>query len=233
VHHAINPIYLDKNYGQIFIIWDKLFGTYQEELPEEPCMYGVTRPVRTWNPIRINFMHLWLLIRDAWHATKWKDKIRIWFMPLGWRPADVANRFPVYKIEDVHNYEKFDTPASPGLLAWVMIQMALLLAFISYLFANVAAIGAPHIFYYGAFIFLTVYSYTELMDRRPVAFYWELLRCLVGIYLLFMSPDWFGAVRMFEWLPLVLKGYLFISPLVSAVFCYGFLRQPEASGTSR
>lgn len=58
VHHAINPLYLDKNFGQIFIIWDKLFGTYQEELPEEPCVYGVTRPVRTWNPIRINFMHL-------------------------------------------------------------------------------------------------------------------------------------------------------------------------------
>ena len=229
VHHAINPVYLDKNFGQIFIIWDKWFGTYQEELSDEPCVYGVTRPVRTWNPIRINFMHLWLLIRDAWYTSGWKDKLKIWFMPLGWRPADVVSRFPVYKIEDVHSYNKFDTSASPGLLTWIVVQMALLLGFISYLFANVASIGAPAIFYYGAFIFLTVYSYTELLDRRPVAFYWEMLRCMIGVFLLYMSPDWFGAGRIFEQIPLVIKGYLLISPLVSAIFCYGFLGSREVT----
>ncbi|MFY9464634.1 MAG: sterol desaturase family protein, partial [Sediminibacterium sp.] len=50
VHHAINPEYLDKNYGQIFIFWDKWFGTFQEELPYVKAVYGITRPVRTWNP---------------------------------------------------------------------------------------------------------------------------------------------------------------------------------------
>ncbi|HAC24986.1 MAG TPA: sterol desaturase, partial [Cytophagales bacterium] len=95
VHHAINPEYLDKNYSQIFIIWDKLFGTFQAELTDVNPVYGVTRPVQTWNPIKINFMHLWLLIKDAWHAGNWLDKFRIWFMPLGWRPSDVATRFPV------------------------------------------------------------------------------------------------------------------------------------------
>lgn len=231
VHHAINPVYLDKNYGQIFIIWDKLFGTYQEELKEEPCVYGVTRPVRTWNPIRINFMHLWLLIRDAWFTSSWKDKFRIWFMPLGWRPEDSAKNFPVYKIEDVHSYVKFDTAVSPGLLTWVSFQMTLLLALISFLFANVAVIGAPQIFYYGAFIFLTVYSYTELMDCRPSSFYWELLRCLFGVGLLYLSPDWFGAGKLLFWIPMALKGYLIISPLVSAVFCFGFLRRAEVTGS--
>ena len=70
VHHAINPEYLDKNYGQIFIFWDKWFGTYQEELPHIKPVYGITRPVRTWNPIKINFMHLWLLIKD-WYVLLW------------------------------------------------------------------------------------------------------------------------------------------------------------------
>ncbi|MFN7840000.1 MAG: sterol desaturase family protein, partial [Bacteroidota bacterium] len=94
VHHAINSEYLDKNYSQIFIFWDKLFGTFQEELPNVPPVYGVTRPVRTWNPIKINFVHLWLLIKDAWHASSYFDKLRIWFMPLGWRPSDVAAEYP-------------------------------------------------------------------------------------------------------------------------------------------
>lgn len=70
VHHAINPIYMDKNHSQIFIIWDKLFGTFQEELDSVPPVFGITRPAQTWNPFRINFQHLWLLITDAWRAEK-------------------------------------------------------------------------------------------------------------------------------------------------------------------
>jgi alkylglycerol monooxygenase len=54
VHHAINPEYMDKNHGQIFIFWDKLFGTFQEELDDVPAVFGITRPAQTWNPFRIN-----------------------------------------------------------------------------------------------------------------------------------------------------------------------------------
>ena len=96
VHHAINKEYLDKNLSQIFIIWDKLFGTFQKELNEVPPVYGVKRPVRSWNPIFINFTHLMLLIKDAWRTNNWYDKLRIWFMPTGWRPKDVENEFPAF-----------------------------------------------------------------------------------------------------------------------------------------
>ncbi|HCX76814.1 MAG TPA: sterol desaturase, partial [Algoriphagus sp.] len=123
VHHAINPEYLDKNYGQIFIIWDKLFGTYQEEQENVPAVYGVTRPVRTWNPIKINFMHLWLLIKDARRAQDWKDKLKIWFMPLGWRPKDVAEKYPVFKIEDVYHFQKYNPFLSKGMLIWSFAQL--------------------------------------------------------------------------------------------------------------
>mgnify|MGYP003437476922 FL=1 len=88
VHHAINPEYIDKNHSQIFIFWDKLFGTFQEELDEVPPVFGITRPAQTWNPIRINFQHLGLLISDAWRAKNWKDKLTIWFKPTGWRPEN-------------------------------------------------------------------------------------------------------------------------------------------------
>jgi sterol desaturase/sphingolipid hydroxylase (fatty acid hydroxylase superfamily) len=74
VHHAINKEYIDKNYGQIFIFWDKMFGTFQEELKEVPAVYGITRPVQTWNPLKINFLHMWLLMKDAWYTRSWKDK---------------------------------------------------------------------------------------------------------------------------------------------------------------
>ena len=55
---------------------------------------GTLKPVQTWNPVLINFQHNWGLAKDAWYAKNWGDKLKLWFMPTGWRPADVAARFP-------------------------------------------------------------------------------------------------------------------------------------------
>ncbi|HAH38579.1 MAG TPA: sterol desaturase [Algoriphagus sp.] len=219
VHHAINPEYLDKNYGQIFIIWDKLFGTYQEEQENVPAVYGVTRPVRTWNPIKINFMHLWLLIKDAWRAQDWKDKLKIWFMPLGWRPKDVAEKYPVFKIEDVYHFQKYNPFLSKGMLIWSFAQLIVLLLLLSYLFGNLASIGVPDIFYYGAFVFLTVYSYTELMDRNPNAWVWEVLKVIYAFYFIFTSGDWFGINQILPGALTFFIVYLFSSCLLSVWFC--------------
>ncbi|MBS1733460.1 MAG: sterol desaturase family protein [Bacteroidetes bacterium] len=192
VHHALNKEYIDKNYGQIFIFWDKLFGTFQEELPDVKPVYGITRPVQTWNPIKINFQHLWLMITDAWRAEKFSDKLKIWFMPTGWRPADVAQKYPVYKIEDPYNFQKYDPPSSTLLAVWSWVQLIMLLLFISYLFGNIAAIGKPDMFIYGAFVFLMVYAFTELMDGSSYAVLWEVLKAASGIAIIFYQGDWFG-----------------------------------------
>lgn len=199
VHHAINPEYLDKNYSQIFIFWDKLFGTFQEELPNVPAVYGVTRPVRTWNPIKINFVHLWLLIKDAWHASSYFDKLRIWFMPLGWRPSDVAAEYPIYKISDVYHFEKYDPQTSSTLKGWSWFQLVALLPFISYLFGNIASIGSPMIYVYGLFIFLSVYAITDLLDNNRYAFIWEIIRSGMGLAILITTRDWFGLKQFAPW----------------------------------
>lgn len=226
VHHAINKEYLDKNYGQIFIFWDKWFGTYQEELDSVRPVYGVTRPVRTWNPIKINFMHMWLLMKDAWRAQSWWDKLRVWFMPLGWRPQDVAAQYPVYKIEDVYHFEKYNPQNSNVLLAWSWIQMSLMLLFISYLFGNIARIGAPGMFYYGAFVFVMVYAYTELLDNNRFAFLWEILKNMYGGYLLLTFPGWFGLTQWIPYSDFFLGIYFVVSSMVVAAFCYKQADQP-------
>ena len=220
VHHAINPEYLDKNYGQIFIFWDRWFGTYQEEKDEIPAVYGVTRPVQTWNPIKINFMHLWLLIRDAWRAKNWMDKLKIWFMPLGWRPADVAKKYPVAKIEDVYHFDKYNPLLTKGMLIWSFGQLIALLLLLSYLFGNLADIGAPGIFYYGGFVFLTVYAYTELMDRNPNAWAWEVLKAVYAMYFVMTSGDWFGLNKFLPGAVYIFVGYLVVSALLSVWFSF-------------
>lgn len=194
VHHAINPIYLDKNLGQIFTWWDRMFGTFQEELPEEPCVYGVTRPVSTWNPIKINFLHLWLLACDAWRTKSWRDKLRIWIMPTGWRPADVAERYPVGKIEDIYHFKKYSTHPSRGLLGWVWYQFAatLALALLMLFQISESLLSYPQMLLYGAMIFVGVYGFSSLMDRERIAPWLELSRGAMGVAIVIVSGDWFG-----------------------------------------
>jgi len=218
VHHAINPEYLDKNYGQIFIFWDRMFGTFQEESPAIPAVYGVTRPVRTWNPIKINFMHLWLLMQDAWHTQSWKDKLRVWLMPLGWRPADVIEKYPVYKIEDVYHFEKYDTPAPKGMIIYLWIQLFCLLLIVSYLFGNVASIGLTNMMYYGLFIFAQVYALTEFMDRNPRALIYEIVKNMICVGGILYYGGWFGLQNYFGASSYILMGYFFVSTATVAAF---------------
>lgn len=218
VHHAINPVYLDKNYSQIFIIWDKLFATFQEELPDVAPVYGITRPVQTWNPVKINFQHLWLLIKDAWHTKSWKDKLRIWLMPTGWRPADVAEKYPVYKIDDVNTMKKFDTPVSPLLKTWLWFQLIVLLLFITHLFGNIAAIGAPGIYVYGFFIFIYVYALSELMDQNAYAWSWEMLKAVTAISILFYSNEWFLLNHISPLFKYFIAAYIIFSMIATFYF---------------
>jgi alkylglycerol monooxygenase len=94
VHHAVNDVYLDKNYGGIWMVWDRMFGTFLDEDLSEPCVYGTRSALQSWDPLWANlegYASLWHGVR---HAASWADKLRVLYKPPGWRPADVAARFP-------------------------------------------------------------------------------------------------------------------------------------------
>jgi len=107
VHHAVNNRYLDKNYGGMLVLWDRLFGTFEAEADAEPCVYGTRRPLNSWDPLWANAQVYWALLSDSWRAQRWSDKLRVWLMPPGWRPADVAMRWPQPKF-DIAQLEVFD-----------------------------------------------------------------------------------------------------------------------------
>jgi len=111
VHHAVNDRYLDRNYGGILIVWDRLFGTFQEEVDRDPCVYGSRGPLRSWNPLWANLQVYAGLLHDSWHTRRWSDKLRVWLAPPGWRPDDVAARFPKAPF-DIAKVERFDPPMS-------------------------------------------------------------------------------------------------------------------------
>lgn len=217
VHHAVNKIYMDKNMSPVFCIWDRLFGTFQEELDEEPCVYGVTRQVNTWNPIRINLNHIWLLIQDAWRAKSLWDKVRIWFMPTGWRPADVAAKYPVVTA-DPKKFIKYDTAASLNLKIWSWTQFLVLVFMLFHLLFQIEVIGTPAVFIYGMFMYLMVYSYTTLMDRDPNAIWLEAVKSIIGLAIIFNMGSWFHLDELIPGGSMVIGSYMVFSALIVAYF---------------
>ena len=94
VHHAKNEEYIDANYGGVFIIWDRIFGTYIPERPDIEPVYGTVKPLNSWNPIWANFQVFYQMVQDTIHTKKISNKIKIWYSSTSWRPEDVIENNP-------------------------------------------------------------------------------------------------------------------------------------------
>ena len=128
VHHAVNFNYLDRNFGDFLIIWDRIFGTYAEE--EEKAVYGMYNPPRSFNPIKINFHYFQILWNDAKAAPRWIDKIRIWFMPLGWRPEGLPQNPPLIEVtsqNQVRYRPAMFIYAKPYLIVHIILGLVLMM----------------------------------------------------------------------------------------------------------
>ena len=125
VHHAVNDGYLDKNYGGVLVIWDRLFGSFKEE--DAKCVYGTRSALNSWDPVWANAEVYWGLAKDSWRTASWRDKWRVWFKPPGWRAPDLALRFPRPAF-DLAAVQTFNPPMSRGLLWFGAVQFSLLLA---------------------------------------------------------------------------------------------------------
>jgi hypothetical protein len=220
VHHAINPEYIDKNLGQILCIWDRWFGTFQEELDDVPPQYGVLKPAATWNPVLINFQHIWRLIKDAWRTKNYSDKLRIWFMPTGWRPADVKEKYPVRIIQDVYHFKRYQTPASFALKGYSIFQTLATLFLLLFMFYNYSNIGIDGLLLFGAFVFVGIYGYTTLMDRRLYAVWIEVVRGLSGLVLIGITGDWFGINDYFGFGNIIVALYFLLTIAGGVYFSY-------------
>jgi len=220
VHHAINNEYLDKNLSQVFIVWDKIFGTFQKELDDVPPVYGVKRPVRSWNPILINFKHLWLLIEDAWRADNWFDKFRIWFMPTGWRPKDVENRFPIDTIDPSMDYKKYYPKLSLKLQAWSWLQYVLVFCFMMYFINNLYRLSFSDAIIYAIFLYVSIYGLTSLMDKEPHAWLFEIIKSSIGFLLIVVYGDWFFLSTYSNNAIIFIQIYFLISTLIVLYFSF-------------
>ncbi|MDV3442553.1 sterol desaturase family protein [Pseudomonas otitidis] len=196
VHHAQNPVYMDRNYGGVFILWDRLFGTFQEELDEEPVVFGVTTPLASWNPLWANLQFYAQLWQDAVRARSWWDRLRIWFMRTGWRPADVAERYPLAK-PDLARFRKYEVPLSPARTAYAALQFTLYLLGGSYLLAKGDGMGLPALLLGGGWLAFGLFAIGTWLENRPWAMGLELVRLAsCGVLAGVAGPVGLGAVTM-------------------------------------
>ncbi|WP_050759499.1 sterol desaturase family protein [Luminiphilus syltensis] len=152
VHHAQNDCYLDRNYGGVFIFWDRLFGTYQRELESVPCIYGIRGPIRSWNPV-VALTHVY---RDMWrdmrHSASWQARLKVLFARPGWQPAEAARIDPRPK-SDLRHFERFDPPTTQWVRYYAGSQ--LLLATILLIFTQLNPVGIALGWGVWAFLLLT------------------------------------------------------------------------------
>jgi sterol desaturase/sphingolipid hydroxylase (fatty acid hydroxylase superfamily) len=229
VHHAINDVYIDKNLAAIFCVWDRWFGTFQEELDDVPPVYGVLKPASTWNPIIINFQHLWRLIKDAWKTNSYLDKLRIWFMPTGWRPKDVDEKYPIKIIENPYNFKKYEARASSLKVSWSLLQLIATTLLMYFMFYNYVNLTTNELLTYGVIVFVGVFGYTTIMDNKKYGLIFELIFCGYGTYLIFTTGDWFGMNTYITYGSYLVLFYFGFTVLGAAYF--SFLERKELAIT--
>jgi alkylglycerol monooxygenase len=140
VHHAQNARYIDKNYGGLFIIWDRMFGTFAEEDESEDIIYGLRTALNSWNPLWAN-VHVFVgMFRDAFRAESYRDKWAILFSRTGWRPSDVARKYPIEKT-DLTNFHKYNPTLSSKVKVMVFLYYMLMLGFFMWFMANVGSMS--------------------------------------------------------------------------------------------
>jgi alkylglycerol monooxygenase len=177
VHHGVNPQYIDKNYSEFLIIWDKLFGSFEEE-DEEVC-YGITHPPRTWDPLFINFQYWRQLWSDAWHTRRWWDKLRIWFMPTGWRPADMRTGPPPAVIGyTLAEQRKYQSEPFEGMKGYIIAQVMLGLAYMYITIDMALPLSALDRVVLSLGIFMMITSWGGILQARSWAIGLELFRLL-------------------------------------------------------
>lgn len=208
VHHGRNPKYIDRNHAGTLIIWDRMFGTFQKE--EEKPVYGITKPINSWNAVWANFSHYDTMIRELKQITSWTDKLKYLFKKPGWLPDYLGGYRPAPAIEG--DYKKYETPVPVQINYYVLAQYLLCLVVTSFFLFNQQHFDLTQKAIAALFISWWVMNCGVLFERKKWVWMAEAIRiCLFGvasvviIYVLHTSVIFYGIAAGY----MVFSGYWF------------------------
>lgn len=207
VHHGRDPKYIDKNHAGTLIIWDKMFGTFQEE--EERPTYGITKPINSWNAVWANFSHYADMGKDLKQIPSWSDKIKYLFKKPGWLP-DYLGGYRAAPAIDKATYKKYDTPAPVLLNLYVLFQYVLCLTGTALFLFNASKFSLGEKAIITVIISFTVVNCGVLFEKRKWVYVAEWMRIVLfpGILIALINMGFAP-----EWLYFVAIGYFVVSAL--------------------
>ncbi len=177
VHHGVNLQYLDKNYGEFLIIWDRIFGTFEVE--DEKVAYGILDHPKTWNPIIINFHFYMVLWKYAVAAPFWWDKLRVWFMPAGWVPRGLEQKEkPNINAE---NQIKFRPPMFANAKMYMVLQVVLGILLMLGIISNLYGWSAGEKWFGAGLLWWQIINWSGILEGKTWLWFSELPRNLVTL----------------------------------------------------
>lgn len=182
VHHGRNPKYIDKNHGGTFIIWDRIFGSFQEE--EERPVYGVTTPIHTWNPVYAHIIPFKNLFKDIVKVKGLRNKLKVLFYKPGWFPKEEGGfRHPPQVSRN--SYQKYEVEVPLGLNFYLLVQYTITLVGAAIFMFNTANVSSAMQVIIVAYLIASVAVQGGMFDAKPWAMYAEYLRLLTAPALVF------------------------------------------------
>ena len=178
VHHGRNKIYVDRNYGGVFIVWDRLFGSFQAELNAQPVIFGLRKPLNSWNPIWANVHVYWRLMQDFIAAPGITNKLKLLFKPPGWRAENQQSHCRLEQ-NSIDLSARFD-PQIP-----LISQLYCLLQFVLTVALSLAIIlSAESLSYFllstsVVYLLYAFYVHGSWLEDREIALPLELVRLII------------------------------------------------------
>ncbi len=210
VHHGRNVKYLDRNYGAISIIWDRLFGSFQEE--EEEPLYGTVNAYGSWNPIWANF-HYWVdLFNQARKAPHFTDKLKVWFMRPGWAPRGLEAKYDMETAIQPDKPIRFNTKTPKGLPIYIVVNFLLVALASTGLIFFESSMPRTQVVIGIVLVLFTSLIWGGMFEKKPWAFPAEIARlasiatltisyfCLNQLTTIVMIASALTLIGLFVWL---------------------------------
>jgi alkylglycerol monooxygenase len=201
VHHAVNPKYIDKNHAGVFMIWDRMFGTFKEEETGDVITYGITTPLKSWNPAWAN-THYYIEMFQKARNMRWKDKLKMIIAKPGWQPDYLGGSIEVKEV-DAKTYQKYDADTNKWFKIYAVLQYFLLLSGSLLYSVHYKEISLFYKVVFFLLILTTMLITGAIFENRRWIVYAEYARLVLvmislNTFYYFWYLNWFNAVIIFS-----------------------------------
>ena len=212
IHHAKNKEYIDANYGGVFIIWDRMFGTYIPRDPEIKPIYGTVSALKSWNPLWANFQIFTAMFKDSIKTKKLSDKIKVWFSKTSWRPDDC-----IEEKDSNDFYLKYNPEISSDIKIFSFLQLIFTGTVSTSVLFFLSQITYNEIFIYAIAITALSSMTGLLLEGKKYMYFVILMFSVLGI----LSIEFFGVLNINLLSTTLLSSQLYVNILlVCLVYIY-------------